>query len=433
MEKINILILGSGGREHAFTWKLKQSPHAGKIFVAPGNPGTSSIATNLNFSEKDFKAIKAAIIDNNITLLVVGPEGPLVAGISDFIKSDPELKNTIVIGPGAKGAMLEGSKDFSKGFMDRHNIPTARYKSFSRETFEDAVRFLGELSPPYVLKADGLASGKGVIISPDIDSATRELREMLLNDKFGAAGNKVVIEEFLKGIELSVFILTDGDSYVILPEAKDYKRIGENDTGLNTGGMGAISPVPFATVSFMEKVEAKIIIPTISGLKKENIPYTGFIFVGIMKVDNEPFVIEYNARMGDPETEVVLPRIESDLLELFLAAGRGNLKDQSIKISSETFAGVVLVSGGYPEVFEKGKIINYRDEIKEGLIFHSGTTLNQNDELITNGGRVMVSVAGEESIGKAIEKAIENAQKVEFEDKYFRMDIGKDLLTGVWN
>ncbi len=423
---MNILVLGSGGREHAFAWKLSQSKHCDKLFIAPGNAGTSQCGTNVALSATDFEGIKKFVIENKIEMVVVGPEDPLVKGIHDFFLADNELKNIPVIGPKKDGAQLEGSKDFSKQFMIRHHIPTARYQTFTKENLNEGLKFLQTLSPPYVLKADGLAAGKGVVIPQTLDDATKELTEML-SGKFGNASAKVVIEEFLKGIELSVFVLTDGINYKMLPEAKDYKRIGENDTGLNTGGMGAVSPVPFADNDFISKVENKIIKPTIEGLKKENIIYKGFIFVGIMKVGDEPYVIEYNCRMGDPETEVVIPRIKNDLVELFDAVAKEELNKIEIEIDERTATTVMLVSKGYPEKYESDKIISGLENIKDSIVFHAGTKLSD-EKVLSAGGRVLAVTSYGNDIADALQKSYSAIEQIRFENKFFRKDIGKDLL-----
>jgi len=427
---MNVLIIGSGGREHAFTWKINQSKKLSKLYVAPGNAGTSVIATNVAVHPTDFDAIKKLVLEKNIELVIVGPEDPLVEGIHDFFLADEQLKSIGIIGPKKDGAQLEGSKEFSKKFMVKNNIPTAKYAAFTVETLQDGFRFLESLQPPFVLKADGLAAGKGVVILDDLQAAKNELTEMLTNKKFGAASTKVVIEEFLHGIELSVFVLTDGNSYKILPSAKDYKRIGEGDTGLNTGGMGAISPVPFADDAFIKKVEEQIVKPTITGLKKQGIDYKGFIFIGLMNNNGNPYVIEYNVRMGDPETEVVIPRIESDLLDLFEGVAHQTLHEKEIKISDKTATTVMLVSGGYPEDYEKGKEISNLENIANSLIFHAGTKL-ENNKVVTNGGRVIAVTSLANSIEEALQISFDNAKNIDFENKYYRKDIGKDLLNFV--
>lgn len=425
---MNILILGSGGREHAFAWKMAQSPLCDELFVAPGNAGTASVATNLDISVNDFEAIATLIAERRIDLVMVGPEEPLVRGIIDFLQNRPELKHVRMIGPDRAGAQLEGSKDFSKNFMQKYGIPTASYRTFMADGLEEGMAYLQSHSMPVVLKADGLAAGKGVIIAETPQEAQGSLREMLLDGKFGEAGNKVVIEQFLKGIELSVFVLTDGEHYKILPEAKDYKRIGENDTGLNTGGMGAVSPVVFADSNFLRKVEEKVVKPTLEGLRQEGIKYVGFIFIGLMNVKSEPYVIEYNVRMGDPETEVVLPRIESDLVALLMATAKGTLQDTPMSISPQVAVTTVVVSGGYPGDYEKGKVIAGTDKAEDVVVFHAGTAFNGNREVVTNGGRVLVLTGIANSLENAVHKSQRAAQTVQFEGKYYRHDIGLDLL-----
>ncbi len=423
---MNILILGSGGREHTFAWKVAQSNHCDNLFVAPGNSGTSTIAKNLEINVTDFKAIKEAVLAHHIDMVVVGPEDPLVNGIHDFFLSDEKINHVSVIGPQKAAATLEGSKEFAKEFMMRHHIPTAAYNSFTKNTIEEGFRFLETLKPPYVLKADGLAAGKGVLILKDIDEAKKELKSMLLDEKFGNASNKVVIEEFLDGIELSCFVLTDGKDYKILPTAKDYKRIGEGDTGLNTGGMGAISPVPFADASFLKKIEDRIVIPTIDGLKKDETPYVGFIFIGLIKVGDDPKVIEYNVRMGDPETEVVLPRLKTDLVEVFKAMADGKLADVELEIDDRAATTVMIVSGGYPEGYEKGKVISGVDAIDDSIVFHAGAKKRGND-IVTSGGRVMAITSYGNSYKEAIKKSYQNIEKLHFDKMYYRKDIGFDL------
>lgn len=423
---MNILLLGSGGREHTFCQKIAQSPRLTTLYVAPGNAGTARIAKNLNIQIDDFQAIKKTVLQKNIHMLIVGPEAPLVAGIHDYFLDDPALKNIPVIGPPQKGAQLEGSKAFSKAFMERQNIPTAAYKSFTAQTLSHAFDFLETLTPPYVLKADGLAAGKGVLILENKDEARIQLKKMLLENKFGDAGKTVVIEEFLSGTELSCFVVTDGNSYKILPTAKDYKRIGEGDTGLNTGGMGAISPVPFADTTFMQKVEKHIVQPTIHGLREENIPYSGFLFIGLIKVADEPYVIEYNVRMGDPETEVVLPRLKTDILTLFQAIAQKNLHALEIEVDPRTATTVMLVSGGYPGPYQKGKEITGLQEVEDSLVFHAGTTL-KNGKTVTNGGRVLAITSFGTDIPSALEKSYQNIKKIHFQHMYYRKDIGFDL------
>ena len=423
---MNILLLGSGGREHAIAHKISQSPKLTQLFVAPGNTGTASLATNVAINSNDFEAIKKLVHKENITLVIVGPEDPLVNGIHDFFLNDPALKNIPVIGPQKAAAALEGSKKFAKKFMQRHNIPTAAYQSFTANTLQEGYAFLETLNPPYVLKADGLAAGKGVLILHNLEEAKTELESMLLHAKFGAASATVVIEEFLDGIELSCFVVTDGNTYKILPTAKDYKRVGEGDTGLNTGGMGAISPVPFADSAFMEKVEHQIVKPTLEGLKKDQLPYIGFIFIGLIKVGDAPKVIEYNVRMGDPETEVVIPRIQSDLVEVLLATAKGKLHEIALEIDERTAATVIAVSGGYPEAYEKGKEITGIETIEDSLVFHAGTKHSEG-KIVTNGGRVMAVTSFGKDFTEALQKSYQNLQKLHFDGMYYRKDLGFDL------
>lgn len=423
---MTILILGSGGREHTFAWKIAQSPLCDKIYVAPGNSGTAQIATNIPISVTDFDAIKTAVIAHHIEMVVVGPEDPLVQGIHDFFLQDDQLKHVAVIGPQKAAAELEGSKEFAKEFLFRHNIPTAAYQSFDASNVEDGYAFLETLSPPYVLKADGLAAGKGVLILNDLNEAKAELKSMLVDAKFGAASSKVVIEEFLEGIELSCFVLTDGKHYKILPTAKDYKRIGEGDTGLNTGGMGAISPVPFATKAFLDKIENEVVKPTIKGLEKDNLPYKGFVFIGLIKVGDDPKVIEYNVRMGDPETEVVLPRLKTDLVEIFTAISQERLNDIEIEIDTRAATTVMLVSGGYPEAYEKGKKITGVEQIEGSIAFHAGALIKDGD-IVTSGGRVMAITSYGDTYQKAIKKSYQNIEKLHFDKMNYRKDIGFDL------
>ena len=423
---MNILVLGSGGREHAIALKISESPKTTHLFVAPGNAGTASIATNVEIGVNDFEAIKGLVLKEDIKLVVVGPEDPLVKGIHDFFLNDQSLKEIPVIGPQQSAAALEGSKEFAKEFMMRHNIPTAAYKSFTAENLEEGYVFLETLTPPYVLKADGLAAGKGVLILDDLDQAKEELKSMLVDSKFGDASTTVVIEEFLDGIELSCFVLTDGTNYKILPTAKDYKRIGEGDTGLNTGGMGAISPVPFASSTFMDKIEQQIVIPTVEGLKKDKLPYVGFIFIGLIKVNEEPKVIEYNVRMGDPETEVVMPRVKTDLVEVLVAMAEGRLNEINLEIDPRAATTVMAVSGGYPEAYEKGKEISGTETITDSLVFHAGTKLS-NGKILTNGGRVIAITSYGTDFREALQKSYQNMEKLHFDGMYYRKDLGFDL------
>ncbi|KOF02532.1 phosphoribosylamine--glycine ligase [Roseivirga seohaensis subsp. aquiponti] len=425
---MNILVLGSGGREHAFAWKISQSPRCNKLFVAPGNAGTASIAENVNIKVTDFKTIGEFVIENQIDLVVVGPEDPLVNGIRDYFEKDSQLKSVLLVGPGAAGAQLEGSKDFSKDFMNRHGVPTAKSKTFTIDTLEEGLNYVSSHPTPIVLKADGLAAGKGVIISETAEHARETLKEMLVDAKFGEASSRVVVEQFLHGIELSVFVLSDGSNYKILPEAKDYKRIGEKDTGLNTGGMGAISPVPFATKEFLAKVEEKVIKPTINGLKQEGIDYKGFLFIGLMNMEGEPYVIEYNVRMGDPETQSVLSRIDSDLLEILEGSANGTLHEKSFSVSPQTATTVVMVAGGYPEAYEKGKEISGIEKVNEATVFHAGTQLNASNQVLTNGGRVLAVTGMGASVEKALENAYTGVNKISWQDEYHRTDIGQDIL-----
>ena len=423
---MTILLLGSGGREHAIAWKMLQSPKCKKLFVAPGNAGTNEIATNVDLNILDFIQIKEFVLNNKVEMVVVGPEDPLVAGIFDFFKNDQSLKNISVIGPSKNGAQLEGSKEFAKQFLVRHNIPTAAYDSFTAETVEQGCQFLTTLQPPYVLKADGLAAGKGVLIIDNLAKAQQELRNMLVNKKFGDASSKVVIEEFLDGIELSCFVLTDGKNYKILPTAKDYKRIGEGDTGLNTGGMGAISPVPFADKVLLEKIETRIVKPTIDGFFKDKITYKGFVFIGLINVKGEPIVIEYNVRMGDPETEVVIPRLKTDLVSLFEAVANETLNEIDLEIDARSAATIMLVSGGYPEDYEKGKVISGIENVQDSIVFHAGTKLS-NSQIVSNGGRVLAITSFGDNFDEATKKSYQNIEKLHFDKMYFRTDIGKDL------
>ena len=423
---MNILILGSGAREHAFAWKISQSNKLNKLYVAPGNAGTALIAKNLDIDISDFNKIRKYILDLNINLVIVGPEIPLINGIVDFIQNDPLLKHTLIVGPSQKGAQLEGSKDFSKEFMFRNNIPTAPYRTFDKASLSDGLDYLSKINPPYVLKADGPAAGKGVLIIHNLEKAKEELTNMISNDKFGPSGSKVVIEGFLKGIEMSCFVLLDNKNYLILPSAKDYKRIGKGDTGLNTGGMGSISPVTFADNEFNKKIENKIIKPTVSGIIKEKLNYVGFLFIGIIKVDNDPYVIEYNVRMGDPETQVVLPRIKNDFLDLLVSTVNCSLDYVVMEIDKKSYVNVVLASGGYPEKYEKGKIVSGLNDCKDSIIFHAGTE-RVKDKIKTSGGRVLSVVSSSSEFKSALQKSYAEVEKIKFQGKYFRPDIGFDL------
>ena len=423
---MNILILGSGGREHTLAWKLKQSPKLNQLFVAPGNAGTDAIAKNVAIGVNDFEKIGEFALTEQIHMVVVGPEDPLVNGVHDYFLANDALKHISVIGPQKAAATLEGSKEFAKEFMMRHHIPTAAYQSFTAATLKEGYQFLESLNPPYVLKADGLAAGKGVLILNDLQEAKEELKTMLVDSKFGAASATVVIEEFLDGIELSVFVLTDGKNYKVLPTAKDYKRIGEGDTGLNTGGMGAISPVPFTDDAFMSKITENVVKPTVEGLQKDNLPYKGFIFIGLIKVGNEPKVIEYNVRLGDPETEVVVPRIQNDFVSLFQAVANGSLDSIELKLDERTATTVMLVSGGYPEAYEKGKELTGLENVADSLIFHAGTKLNEG-KVVTNGGRVMAITSFGENFKEALKTSYANAAKINFEGINYRKDLGFDL------
>jgi phosphoribosylamine---glycine ligase len=423
----NILLLGAGGRESALAWKLAQSPLCNMLFIAPGNAGTVAYGTNLPVSYNDFEAVKNICITHNIDIVLPGPEEPLVNGIKDFFQNDDLLRHIYVAGPGKTAAQLEGSKAFSKAFMQRHNIPTAQYKEFSREHFQEASAFLDTIPPPYVIKADGLAAGKGVIITDNVSDARTALRTMMLENQFGNAGNTVVIEQFLIGIELSVFVLTDGENYILLPEAKDYKRIGLGDTGLNTGGMGAISPVPFADASFMAKVRDQIIEPTIAGLKKDNIPYEGFIFFGLMNVDGQPYVIEYNCRLGDPETEVVIPRMESDLVEILIAMSEKKLSKVQVVFTNGCAAAVMAVAGGYPGNYRKGDEVLGLDHVTNAIIFHAGTS-ERNGKIVSNGGRVLAVAATAPTLTAALEKVYKDLKVIQWEGMYYRTDIGNEFI-----
>lgn len=424
---MRVLLLGSGGREHAFAWKMAQSSMLEELFIAPGNAGTKNHGKNVNINPTDFKAVKEFVLNNDINMVVVGPEEPLVNGIHDFFLADKDLKNVPVIGPQKEAAQLEGSKDFAKQFMFRHAIPTAKYATFTKDTLEQGYTFLENMKPPYVLKADGLAAGKGVLILEDLAEAKKELKSMLADAKFGDASSRVVIEQFLKGIELSVFVITDGVSYKRLPEAKDYKRIGEGDTGLNTGGMGAISPVPFADATFMDKIENQIIIPTVKGLRHDNIPYKGFIFFGLINVKGEPYVIEYNCRMGDPETEVVIPRLKSDLLDLFEGVASNTLSERDVQFVEKCASTVMMVSGGYPEDYQKGKQIYGLNSVTESIAFHAGTT-SDGPAVLTAGGRVLALTSYGKNLEAALARSYDSAEKIEFEGAYFRRDIGFDVV-----
>ncbi len=424
---MNILILGSGGRESAFAWKLAQSPKCKNLFIAPGNAGTGQYGTNVNIGVNDFAGIKQLVLSKGINMVLVGPEEPLVKGIHDFFLADEQLKNIPVIGPQQHGAQLEGSKDFSKQFMARHNIPAAQSQTFTQDTLADGLAYLATIGLPIVLKADGLAAGKGVLICQSLQEAEQELKEMLTEAKFGAASAKVVIEQFLSGIELSVFVLTDGSNYKILPSAKDYKRIGEGDTGLNTGGMGSVSPVPFADAAFLKKVEERVITPTIDGLKSENIPYKGFIFIGLMNCGGDPYMIEYNCRMGDPETESVLPRIESDFVDLLLGVAEGNLNERELVISNKIAATVVMVAGGYPGEYLKNKVITGIENVRGSYVFHAGTSADR-DNVITTGGRVLAVTSLQDNLFDALQQATADASRIYYDGMYFRRDIGFDLL-----
>ena len=423
---MNVMVIGSGAREHAFVSKLYESKNINNIFTVPGNAGTTKLSQNLSIDANDYDAVSNAIKDNEVGLVLVGPEIPLINGITDFLKSDLDLRNLLVVGPSLKGAMLEGSKDFSKEFMMRHNIPTAPYRAFTNKNLKEGLKYLSSIKPPYVLKADGPAAGKGVLIIDKLAKAQNELTNMLLNNKFGTSGNKVVIEGFLKGIELSYFVLVDGKDYLILPNAKDYKRIGEGDTGLNTGGMGSVSPVPFVDKEFENKIENKIVIPTINGIIKDKLDYVGFLFIGLIKVGNEPYVIEYNVRMGDPETQVVLPRIKNDFLDLMVSTSKGKLKEKSIELDEMTYTNVVLASSGYPENYEKGKVIEGIEDVLDSSVLHAGT-INKNGQVLTNGGRVLSIVSKSKNISGALKKSYDSIQKIHFEGKTYRKDIGFDL------
>ncbi len=424
---MRVLLIGSGGREHALAWKMSKSSILEKLFIAPGNAGTAQLGTNVDLQPNDFKAIKDFVLENEIGMVVVGPEDPLVNGIVDFFEGDEFLKGVGIVGPNKEAAQLEGSKDFAKEFMKRHNIPTAKYQTFTKDTLKEGQAFLESLKPPYVLKADGLAAGKGVLILDSLKEAKKELKNMLSDAKFGEASSRVVIEEFLDGIELSCFVITDGDAYKKLPEAKDYKRIGEGDTGLNTGGMGAISPVPFANPTFLDKIENQVIIPTIKGLKSDGITYKGFIFFGLINVKNEPYVIEYNCRMGDPETEVVIPRLKSDLLDLFEGVATGTLSERDVVFDDRSAATVMMVSGGYPESYEKGKKIEGLNKVDESIVFHAGTVAD-GPVIKTAGGRVLAATSYGKDLESALKKSYESLAKISFDKAVYRSDIGHDVL-----
>ncbi|MCG8474160.1 MAG: phosphoribosylamine--glycine ligase [Cytophagales bacterium] len=426
---MNILVIGSGGREHTLSWKISQSPLCEQLYVAPGNAGTSAVAQNVNIGVTDFEALGTFALDKNIEMIVVGPEAPLVSGIRDFFLSDEKYSSIKIVGPDKAGAELEGSKDFAKEFMEQYQIPTAQYRTFTRETVEEGLGYLDALTAPVVLKADGLAAGKGVIIAESIEEAKSSFKEMLLEAKFGEASAKVVIEEFLEGIELSVFVLTDGKDYVILPEAKDYKRIGEGDTGLNTGGMGAVSPVPFAQGDFLKKVEEKIVKPTIAGLQDREMDYVGFVFIGLMNIGGEPYVIEYNVRMGDPETEAVIPRIQDDLTEVLWKAANKELAGTELTFTDETAATVVMVAGGYPGDYAKGDAISGIEKVSESMVFHAGTAHSESGEVVTNGGRVIAVTALGKDIPETLHKVYQSAEDIQWDKKYFRRDIGQDVLA----
>lgn len=430
---MNILVLGSGGREHAFSWKIAQSPKCDQLFIAPGNAGTAAIGTNIALNVNDFEGISEFVLANQIDLVVVGPEDPLVNGIKDFFESDPKLAKVGVVGPPKAGAMLEGSKDFSKQFMDKYDIPTAQSKTFTKDSLEEGLNYVSSHPTPVVLKADGLAAGKGVIISETNEHARETLKEMLVDAKFGEASSRVVVEQFLDGIELSVFVLTDGKSYKILPEAKDYKRIGENDEGLNTGGMGAVTPVPFADEAFMSKVEDRVVKPTIAGLRSENINYQGFIFIGLMNMGGDPYVIEYNVRMGDPETQAVFARINSDLLALLAASANGSLDQVDLSLDPQTATTVVMVSGGYPGSYEKGHEITGLDAVESAIVFHAGTKFGNNKEVLSNGGRVIAVTGKGNSVENALENAYNGVSQIKWKDEYHRKDIGQDILRLINN